>query len=501
MTARAFKYILARPALYLVPAAVFAFFSYLACHFWVLGGVPHVTDEAVYIFQAKTLARGVLAAPAPAAPIFFDYLNVIIDRGRGIWYGMYAPGWPGVLMPFLSLGVAPLANALVNTIGLLAVYRLGVEIYGRKGGGVALLLGALSPFMWAMGASYLSHPLSLALAAAALLGVTVGLRRDRPRYLLAAGAAAGAMVLVRQLDAAAVAATLVLLLAFKREWKGLVLLAAGAAPFVGVLFLYNRALTGSPWLFPHQVYSIRDAVGFGPAVGKVSTYGSLGHTPLKALYNLRENARAASTNLLGWPFLSLAFIPFAFLARRPRHRRGLLLLGTYGVIYLLAYGFYYYHGVMFGPRYYYALLPALLLLSAGGIMEAHAFFKRRRLAGAVPAAVAVLFLFSFVVYVPRDIRTLGSSYNLMDDEMYKAAARAGVREGVVFVPAADRGYPTYGSVFWRNSPWLDAPVVWAKDRGPLNRLLAPSFGAKPWWRYARGRVVRYYPTPAGSGAR
>lgn len=477
------------PAFYLPIAAAAATGSFVLFHFGALRGCPHVSDEVVYIFQAKTLARGTLAAPAPNAPSFFTYLNIIIDTATGKWFGIYPPGWPGVLAPFIACGIPWLANAVVNALALLAIYRLGCEFFGRRAAGLALLLGLLSPFVWVMGASFLSHPLATLLAATALLGPAVGLRRDKLLPIAAGGLSLGGLVLTRPLDGIVIAVALALWLTRARAGKAAALLFAAALPGVAALLLYNRALTGEPFLFPQQLYNPRDTLGFGPGVGKVATWGSVGHTPLKALYNLAANLQALATNLFGWPFVSFAFVPFAYLTRRPRWWRGLKLLTAVAVLFALGYACYWYDGVMYGPRFYYTLLPLWLLGTAAGLINLHKIFTVRRVKWLVPVATAVLFLFSFVVYLPRYVGKLRASYNLMDNAAWTAAKKVGVRNGIILHPPYDRAYPSYGAVFWRNSPWLDTAVIWAKDLGPLNGQLRCSFPAKPFYRYDGHKVT------------
>jgi len=480
-----------KPRYYLPAAAALAAATYIAFHFGALRASPHVSDEVVYLFQARTLARGALAAPAPAAPAFFYYLNVVVDGARGVWFGIYPPGWPAALAPFVTLGAPFIANAVINALALLLVYRLGCELFGRRVGLLALALGLLSPFAWAMGASFLSHPLALLLTTAALLGATVGPRTGEARYYLLAGGAVGALATVRPLDAAVVAVTLAFLLLRRRRARGLLLTAAAAAPFALLLLLYNRALTGSAFLFPQQLYNARDALGFGAGVGKIATYGSVGHTPAKALFNLGANVRALSTNLFGWPFVSLAFVPFAYLTRRRRWRRGAAALTLFAGLFVLAYGLYWYDGVIYGARFYYTLMPFWLLLTAAGAANVHRFFRRRRASRwLVPAVMVGLFAFSLGVYTPHYVRKLRASYNAMDGSVYAAARRAGVAEGVVLCPPYTRAYPSYGGVFWRNSPWLDTPVIWARDLGVLSRQLRRIYPRKSFWRYEEGEVLK-----------
>ena len=118
-----------------------------------------------------------------------------------------------------------------------------------------------------MGASFLAHPLALLLATAALLAATVGPRPGRFRNYLLAGAAVGALAMVRPLDAVVAAATLASLLLLRRRGKALLLTGAAVAPFVILLLCYNRTLTGSTFLFPPQLYNALDTLGFCPGLG------------------------------------------------------------------------------------------------------------------------------------------------------------------------------------------------------------------------------------------
>ncbi len=48
----------------------------------VLDGVPHVSDEVAYFFQARIIASGQVCLPSPEQPQLFRQQNVILDGAR-----------------------------------------------------------------------------------------------------------------------------------------------------------------------------------------------------------------------------------------------------------------------------------------------------------------------------------------------------------------------------------------------------------------------------------
>jgi hypothetical protein len=130
---------------------------------------------------------------------------------------------------------------------------------------------------------------------------------------------------------------------------------------VGVYLGYNALLTGAPFLLPRLLVDGRDHYGFGPGVGFYDE-----HTLAAGLVNTEEQLVSLGFYLSGWPYgFSLALLLLPFLTRRLTswdHAHGLLVLA-----YLLAYVGYYYHGIVFGPRYYFEMLPSLVILVARGL--------------------------------------------------------------------------------------------------------------------------------------
>jgi hypothetical protein len=132
---------------------------------------------------------------------------------------------------------------------------------------------------------------------------------------------------------------------------------------VGLYLGYNAAVTGEPFVLPRLLLDGRDRYGFGTGVGFYNE-----HTVAAGFVNTEEQLVSLGFYLAGWPYgFSLALLLVPFLVGRAGRRtdwdwaHGLLVL-----LYVLAYVGYYYHGIAFGPRYYFEMLPSLVILTARG---------------------------------------------------------------------------------------------------------------------------------------
>jgi hypothetical protein len=129
---------------------------------------------------------------------------------------------------------------------------------------------------------------------------------------------------------------------------------------VAIYLGYNAAVTGEPFLLPRLLLDGRDRYGFGQGVGFYNE-----HTLAAGLVNTEEQLVSLGFYLAGWPYgFSLALLLLPFLIGRRTDwdwAHGLLVL-----LYVLAYVGYYYHGIAFGPRYYFEMLPSLVILTARG---------------------------------------------------------------------------------------------------------------------------------------
>jgi len=574
----------------LIPFFLLSFAITLHVAVDILERTPHVQDSVAYLFQAQTLARGALTAPAPPlaaaeATAHFDQEFLLVRDGR--WFGKYPPGWPALLALGVRFGAPWLVNPLLATLTVALVYQLGrcFNQQGSRGAGaqgratpatrpappataplntdllntvyclLPPLLLTTSPFFLIMSGSFMAHPAELfwtVLFMVAWSRALVGRlpTRSTRRWAVVAGLALGALFLTRQFTALTIGAALGASHFLKcvapsgppntagnkerathrRRCDARAALALLALlPFVLALPLYQAAVTGDARADPRLLYWSYDRVGFGPGIGEPENAFTLtptdagpaitwytdpaqpprGHSPARGLYNLGRNLDALQESLFGWPpALSLAFVWLAFLMRRPSAGDWLLLLT------LLAVGggyvAYWAAGIAYGPRYFYAALPALVILTARGATALAAYARSRGVSEDAPsaggkwrsshpqmrtgggrwavAAILLLLIGYNLVNLPGRLDNY-RGYNFVsatDRRMVEASVEV---PALVFVTAGDADWWEYGAFFSGNTPWLDGPVVYARDLGPAeNARLRAAFPERHAYYWTDNRL-------------
>lgn len=476
----------------------------------VLERVPHVQDSVTFLFQAELLARGRLFAPAPELPQFFEQDFLTVQDGR--WFGQYPPGFALLLAVGVLMKLPWLVNPLLATLAVVLIYKLGKVLFGRWEGLLAAVLALFSPYYLLMSGSFMVHPAELLWTALFLLGWVYWLKRGRSRWwLVGAGAALGMVLLTRQVTAIAVGGAVVgvsLIAAVTgrcglgklrvvkegMEWRrvlsGGVVVGLGVVPFLFLLLSYQWGVTGDPLQDPRLISQPFDRPGFGLDVGSFENAFTTaviegeptviwytdpelpprGHTVARGLFNTIQNWEALTEHLFGWlPFLTLAFCWLVFVAGRPSFGDW-LLLGVMAAV-IAVYVAYWAAGIMYGPRYYYAALPAFLLLTARGVV-----ILGRRLGGrsgrwlAVGLAAALI-MWNLFAYLPGTIED-SRGFNFVSGGPLAAVEAAIEGEAVVFVAGDEDSWWEYGQFFSGNTPGLDGRIIYARDLGEENgRLL------------------------------
>lgn len=326
---------------------------------------PHILDAIAYLFQAKTFALGRLTLPPPPSETAFPMPFSLIYEER--WFVQYPPGTAALL----ALGVLARVPWLVQPLLAAGAVALIVLTARRQyGPGTALLVLALlvtSPFLLLTTGSFLSHVPAMFFCCVALYAVTRYAERPSVGWAALVATGLGLGFLTREIVPVLYGLTVVLsgqavgvqqrgrralLDAVVMLWIGL----AAVAVYLG----YNAAVTGEPFLLPRLLLDGRDRYGFGLDVGFYNE-----HTVAAGLVNTEEQLVSLGFYLAGWPYgFSLALLLVPFLVGRRTDwdwAHGLLVL-----LYVLAYVGYYYHGIAFGPRYYFEMLPSLVILTARG---------------------------------------------------------------------------------------------------------------------------------------
>lgn len=412
-----------------------------------LQGMPHVSDELAYTWQARLFAAGMRVGPEPELPQLWTYPFWMAEGGG---YSPFPPGWPLLLAAGEALGAGWLVNPLLfgllpGLIYLLTLRWTGEEAVARA----AAVVAALSPGAWLLAASRMSQTsvlVALALAAVCVTwprgGQALGRLRIDPegrhlnRVLLAhlAGLAVAYVVLARQLDALLVGGPLLLCGLWRHRalaaWAGLV-----GPPALATLLLLadNAALTGDPLRFPMTDFFAAwpgsdgrpgcNRLGFGEDVGCHPTLGSYGHTPEKAWIIGRASLERLDVLLLGLPGSLLLALAGAWRLRRrlaPAVVLGLLVVGGYAL--------YWSQGAAYGARFYH---PLYLVLP--GLVAAGAVPLLRRWALPVLALVCL-------GAGSRFLPDLAHEYWCVDAGLVRQLEAAGVEEGVVFLRIPEGGH-------------------------------------------------------------
>jgi hypothetical protein len=269
-----------------------------------------------------------------------------------------------------------------------------------------------------------------------------------------------------------------------------------------LIFPYDAVLMGDPLLPPLTEYQDvlwgkgSNRLGFGQDIGPPNRWGGVdlyrGHSPFEALLLAQLSAYSANFELFGIPGLSLA-LAFAALV----WGLGSGLARAMAVIVALVIGvfaFYWYSDIFYiGPRYWFLMLPALVVLSVlgGEALAARLSSAGVSMAGArIGAAAAGLGLFALAVFLPWRAMTRFHDHREFHAD-YRAIARQ-LHGGLVFVSAAEDN--DMASALAANSPFLEpGRTLFLRDLGPEAR--AAVVAALP------GRPVYYSKGRGGAGSR
>jgi hypothetical protein len=363
------------------------------------GARPTVSDEFVYLFQAKTLLAGRLAFPSPPLPEFFEAAHLLVVP---TFAAKYLPGHAAMLAPFLAAGVPWLGPCfllgLTAALLFIAARLAGLSRTASIGAGL-LLLGA--PEVFPFFASYLSQSTSMAVTSALFVCVLMLKRGTSRLAMVALGTCIAFAALVRPFTGIAAGVTAASVLFRLRDRLPARVVVWSIPPLVVgvvVIALVCHATTGSVKTMPWALYARQYAPYDGPGIGAVAEVAPERPLPpqLQTLYDdfLRSRRKHTWERLPAEAFRrvgvvaslapSWAVIPFALLglAWTPLAFTSLFAL----VAFLLQLTFH-----VGGANYHLELYPWLALAAAAGAERAvrWAIGMKRATAVALCAALAL----------------------------------------------------------------------------------------------------------------
>jgi len=463
--------------------------------------MPHLEDEIAYVWQADAIAGGRLTMPSPPDPHSF-LVPFVVDLD-GQRFGKYPLGWPVLLAVGVIFGVRSLVNPLLAGLTVWLTYRLGKRVFGETVGLLTALLTLTSPFFLMNSGSLLAHPLGLVLSTAFAL-FWLNAWDDSTEYpwlaTLTSALCLGGLAIARPYTALGVSLPFVfhgIYVWVRAGWgkrRRLLAFVAVVLALASLHFMWQFAVTGSPWTNPYTLWWEYDRVGFGPGYGRLEQ----GHSLSQARVNTKHSLFVGWHDLFGWGRYSWIFIPFGLLAIL-RHRRwaGLLLAFVFPCL-VIIYLAYWIGSSLFGPRYFYEGLYSLTLLSGAGIAflagwptspdESWRNYSgwRRARPLSVTALVVLLLSANLFFYTPIRLQGMHGLYGISQARLDPFLTP----QAQEFTPAlvivhADR-WTEYGALLELQDPFLDTPFLFVISRGqrPDSNLAAV---------FSERSIIHYYP--------
>jgi hypothetical protein len=448
-----------------------------------LKGWPFSGDEYSTLLQAEGFARGVLEAQAPPYADWVQVDHVLIDdyvRSK------YPPGASALL----ALGVlarAPwLVTPLEGVLALLFTWLAARVAFDPRRAFLTVSFLAAAPLFLYQSATFLSHTATLLFGAAGSLFVALWGRSKRASFLVPFGICVGCLFLTRPLDALLLGASL---LVFK-DLKALVVSAASALPFVGLLLRYDKLQFGSMFTDGYRAYMPSFVAVYGPS-GTASNFSPWNVVSPEEIFN---HLAALETLVAEWTVPGTALLAlFGFVALRreqasgdstssPLHR----FFGFMAVLYMAALMFTFVQ-VDDGPRPRYLTMELLPLsfFAAAGWPRASTLVREhigRRMTWLVGAAMWIAPIFLVATYLERRIPEVAIQAGLAD-----AVSKAQIASGVVIVRAEWPTRYARNGMFFDRRPLLlsvsrDVPATDVAARFPGEAVYEAfePHGANPW---------------------
>lgn len=473
--------------------------------------IPHLEDEIAYVWQANVMAQGHLMVDSP--PRAEDFKVPFVVDYKGHRFGKYPPGWPAMLALGVRLGLREWVNPLLAGLAAWLMYRLARKLLSETAALFAIFLLVTSPLFLIQSGSLMSHTWSLVLAAGFMLAwldlftpqatepptPKNWLARPAPDWMLVlvAGLTLGSMALTRPLSAIGVALPfgvhgIILLIKGNPSTRLKVLGVGGLALLVALLiFAWQYAVTGDPFLNPYTLWWSKDKIGFGPNFG----YDPGGHTLQNGLNKTYGVLNKTGDEFNGWGQFWWIFIPVGMWALR--RKTAAWLTGLVFPCLLFVYLSYWVISFVLGPRYYFEGLISLVILTSAGLtwaLETIAKYKQRFFAAArviILAGTMILILNNLFLFLPGHFQKLTGLYNIRRSHLAPfQSEQAMALAPAIIVVKTDKMWNEYTGLLELQNPDLTSPFIFTRT-DELEKIIAISKD------YPNRQILYYYFTDPG----
>jgi hypothetical protein len=461
-----------------VVAAVTALIGWLALlHF------PNSGDEYCYLYQADTFLAGRFGNTPHPLQQFFPTSHVIMRNGH--LFSVFPPGWPLIIAAAARLGLpAWTLNPLLSAGLFVLTFHLTRRVTGDEGAAaLASITLAASSYFLLTGASFFSHTACAFLIVATMVAMVRMADGDAVSAVLA-GFVGGLAVITRYYTPILCLLPLAVVLWRERRWRREYLwLIAGALPALGFILAYNHALTGNALLLSKAGVEDYDQLWF--------TAG--------AWHRGAELIGMHLWDLMLWTPPALLIAYFFGLRRTPLGSRLGAVSAGFACLVIGLYPYINRGGNQYGPRFYFDGLPLLAIGAAMALFGQVPFAERSR--GA--RRVVYLFFVSLIVHLPIAASQLLASHAEIVErlDLQRRVEAAHLQHALVFVQTSigtDNPMPVTDLV--RNGVAFDQPVLYAIDRGDLDRELEAYYPDRACYRYRFEPAERAGSlTPCGPG--
>jgi len=414
---------------------------------------PLSMDEYAPLFQSRVFVEGRLSGQYP--PELLDWLIPKVLQGNfllpshitGAVSSVYWPGLSLLQTPFVALGVPWLLNPLIGGATVLAMHRLGLELFGeQRSAGLVALLTLASSAVAINAMTYYTMPAHLLASA---LYVVLLLRPDPAKAFLAGIAGSCALVLHSPVPHFLFALPFIAWLAFQPRGPRLVaVLAIGYLPLC--------LLLGFGWA------SLLDTLELVTQSGALVAPSSLAESILSRLRSIQDWGRYETPSVVQhtlvaaklWLWAVPALVAAAAVgAWRVRRESGILrVLAAAALLTYLGYQCLpIYQGHGWGYRYFHQAWLALPLLVVAGLRAAPQPALGGYLAGSALLSLALLTPFQAL-----QVRTF------VDRHLAQLPAIPAQTRVVLINPLA--GY--YSWDLAQNDPFLRGRVTRLISQGP-----------------------------------